>query len=144
MVFDDVEKIQSFLIKPEIIGKVDHKYGPMEIYSSEETDRIMESLTLRDMAELVVGGGLSGQRFFEAPGAAGVTTGNLTAKGIPNDVMAAGAVRRLADEINYRTRQNSAYRSGHAEQRSICLRFLFNVSPGYWPCFFSFWKNKKG
>lgn len=63
MVIDDVEKIQSFLIEPEIIGKVDHKYGPMEIYSSEETDRIMESLTLRDMAELVVGGGLSGQRF---------------------------------------------------------------------------------
>lgn len=43
------KKIQSFLIEPEIIGKVDHKYGPMEIYSSEETDRIMESLTLRDM-----------------------------------------------------------------------------------------------
>ena len=90
VVIDDVEKIQSFLIEPEIIGKVDHKYGPMEIYSSEETDRIMESLTLRDMAELVVGGGLSGQRFFEAPGAAGVTTGNLTAKGIPNVVMADG------------------------------------------------------
>ena len=90
VIIDDVEKIQSFLIEPEIIGKVDHKYGPMEIYSSEETDRIMESLTLRDMAELVVGGGLSGQRFFEAPGAAGVTTGNLTAKGIPNVVMADG------------------------------------------------------
>lgn len=42
------------------------------------------------MAELVVGGGMSGHRFFEAPGAAGVTTGNLTAKGIPNVVMADG------------------------------------------------------
>ena len=66
--------------EPGIIPEVDHEYGPVEIYSSEETDRILESLTLRDMAELVVGGGMSGHRFFEAPGAAGVTTGNLTAK----------------------------------------------------------------
>ena len=90
IIIDDVEKIQSFQIEPGIIPEVDHEYGPVEIYSSEETDRILESLTLRDMAELVVGGGMSGPRFFEAPGAAGVTTGNLTAKGIPNVVMADG------------------------------------------------------
>ena len=90
IIIDDVEKIQSFQIEPGIIPEVDHEYGPVEIYSSEETDRILESLTLRDMAELVVGGGMSGHRFFEAPGAAGVTTGNLTAKGIPNVVMADG------------------------------------------------------
>ena len=90
MIIDDVEKIQSFQIEPGIIPETDHEYGPVEIYSSEETDRILESLTLRDMAELVVGGGMSGHRFFEAPGAAGVTTGNLTAKGIPNVVMADG------------------------------------------------------
>ena len=90
MIIDDVEKIQSFQIEPGIIPEADHEYGPVEIYSSEETDRILESLTLRDMAELVVGGGMSGHRFFEAPGAAGVTTGNLTAKGIPNVVMADG------------------------------------------------------
>ena len=90
IIIDDVEKIQSFQIEPGIIPETDHEYGPVEIYSSEETDRILESLTLRDMAELVVGGGMSGHRFFEAPGAAGVTTGNLTAKGIPNVVMADG------------------------------------------------------
>ncbi len=65
MVIDDVEKIQSFPIEAEIIGKVDHKYGPMKIYSSEETDRIMESLTLRDMAELVVGGGCQASGFLK-------------------------------------------------------------------------------
>ena len=59
---------KSFQIEPGIIPETDHKYGPVEIYSSEETDRILESLTLRDMAELVVGGGMSGHRFFEAPG----------------------------------------------------------------------------
>ena len=90
IIIDDVEKIQSFQIEPGIIPEVDHEYGPVEIYSSEETDRILELLTLRDMAELVVGGGMSGHRFFEAPGAAGVTTGNLTARGIPNVVMADG------------------------------------------------------
>jgi len=90
IIIDDVEKIQSFQLEPGIIPETEHEYGPVEIYSSEETDRILESLTLRDMAELVVGGGMSGHRFFEAPGAAGVTTGNLTAKGIPNVVMADG------------------------------------------------------
>jgi hypothetical protein len=29
--------------------------------------------------------------------------------------MAARAVRRLTDQINYHTRQNSAYRSGHGK-----------------------------
>ena len=90
VVIDDVETIQGFEIEPGIITETDHEYGPVAIYSSEETDRIMDTLTLRDMAELVVGGGMTGERFFEAPGAAGVTTGNLTAKGIPNVVMADG------------------------------------------------------
>lgn len=90
VIIDDVEKIQSFKIEPGIIPEMDHVYGPVRIYSSEETDRLMDALTLREMAGLVVGGGMSGQRFFEAPGAAGVTTGNLLTKGIPNVVMADG------------------------------------------------------
>ena len=90
IMIEDVEKIHSFTISPDVImGQVD-EYGPMEIYSSEETDKLLDALTLRDMAELVVGGGMTGQRFFEAPGAAGVTTGNLIGKGIPNVVMADG------------------------------------------------------
>ena len=90
VIIDDVEKIQSFKIEPGIIPEMDHVYGPVRIYSSEETDRLMDALTLREMTGLVVGGGMSGQRFFEAPGAAGVTTGNLLTKGIPNVVMADG------------------------------------------------------
>ncbi len=90
VIIDDVEKIQSFKIEPGIIPEMDHVYGPVRIYSSEETDRLMDALTLREMAGLVVGGGMSGQRFFEAPGAAGVTTGNLLTRGIPNVVMADG------------------------------------------------------
>ena len=42
IIIDDVEKIQSFQIEPGIIPETDHKYGPVEIYSSEETDRILE------------------------------------------------------------------------------------------------------
>ncbi len=51
---------------------------------------LMERLTLRDMAELSVGGGMTGSKFFEAPGAAGVTCTTLEQKGIPNVVMADG------------------------------------------------------
>ena len=90
IVIDDVAKIRSFTIAPDVIPEKVHEYGPMTIYSSEETDRLLDVLTLREMAELVVGGGMYGRRFFETPGAAGVTTGNLEDKGIPNVVMADG------------------------------------------------------
>lgn len=90
IIIENVEKIRSIRIEKERIPVREHAYGPVKIYSSEETDAIMEKLTLRDMAELSVGGGLTGARFFEAPGAAGVTCTMLEQKGIPNVVMADG------------------------------------------------------
>ena len=89
IIIENMEKIRSIPVEDKITEIV-HEYGPVKIYSSEETDAVMERLTLRDMAELSVGGGMTGSRFFEAPGAAGVTCTTLEQKGIPNVVMADG------------------------------------------------------
>lgn len=54
-------------------------------------------LTARQQAQLCVGGGMFGFRHNDAPGAAGVTTGRLLQKGIPQAVLADGpAGLRLA------------------------------------------------
>ena len=90
IIIENMEKIRSIPVEEDKITEVVHEYGPVKIYSSEETDAVMERLTLRDMAELSVGGGMTGSRFFEAPGAAGVTCTTLEQKGIPNVVMADG------------------------------------------------------
>ena len=90
IIIENVEKIQSIPVEGDKITEIVHEYGPVNIYSSEETDAVMDRLTLRDMAELSVGGGMTGSRFFEAPGAAGVTCTTLEQKGIPNVVMADG------------------------------------------------------
>ena len=90
VIIENVEKIQSILVEDDKITEVVHEYGPVNTYSSEATDAVMERLTLREMAELSVGGGMTGARFFEAPGAAGVTCTTLEQKGIPNVVMADG------------------------------------------------------
>ena len=90
IIIENMEKIRSIPVEEDKITEIVHEYGPVKIYSSEETDAVMERLTLRDMAELSVGGGMTGSRFFEAPGAAGVTCTTLEQKGIPNVVMADG------------------------------------------------------
>ena len=90
IIIEIMEKIRSIPVEEDKITEIVHEYGPVKIYSSEETDAVMERLTLRDMAELSVGGGMTGSRFFEAPGAAGVTCTTLEQKGIPNVVMADG------------------------------------------------------
>ena len=77
IIIENMEKIRSIPVEEDKITEIVHEYGPVKIYSSEETDAVMERLTLRDMAELSVGGGMTGSRFFEAPGAAGVTCTTL-------------------------------------------------------------------
>lgn len=67
-------------------------YETPEVYSSPETDKLLESLTLEELIELTVGMGMmtGGPRYFEAPGTVGVTSGNLLSKNIPNICMADG------------------------------------------------------
>ena len=83
MVIDDVEKIQSFLIEPEIIAESRSQVWPDgDLFFRRDGQTLWSRLTLRDMAELVCGRRYcQDQRFFEAPGAAGVTTGQPDCKG---------------------------------------------------------------
>ena len=57
---------------------------------TQAADALLERLTLKEAVELTVGAGLSGPRYFEAPGTAGATSGRLLAKGIPNICVADG------------------------------------------------------
>ncbi len=66
-------------------------YTIPEIYRSKETDKLLRQLKVKEAIELTVGGGMfGGKRYFEAPGAAGSTTGNLLDKNIPNICVADG------------------------------------------------------
>ena len=69
---------------------VNYHYMTPEIYSSLETDVLLDELTLEDQISLTVGNGMKGGNYFHAPGSAGVTTVKLLDKGIPNVCLADG------------------------------------------------------
>lgn len=84
---DDIPRI---MIHAEEILCENYEYRVPQIYHDPETDELLNALTLEEMAALTVGEGMSGKRFFEAPGAAGSTTIKLLEKGIPNVSLADG------------------------------------------------------
>lgn len=65
-----------------------YEYKTPDIFSSEEADKLLNGLTVKEMAALTVG--VSGGTYFHAPGAVGITCGSLMEKGIPNVCMADG------------------------------------------------------
>ncbi|MDO4311527.1 MAG: glycoside hydrolase family 3 N-terminal domain-containing protein [Eubacteriales bacterium] len=67
-----------------------YDYQTPEVYQSPETDAFLDWMSLEEMAALTVGEGMSGERFFEAPGSAGSTTVKLLDIGIPNVSLADG------------------------------------------------------
>ena len=72
-----------------VTRKVD--YTKPALYRSKETDKLLKPLNVKEAADLTVGGGMfGGKRYFEAPGAAGSTTGDLLEKKIPNICVADG------------------------------------------------------
>ncbi len=83
---DSFAGIESITIeKAAFIEEDTYKYVTHGIKHSEVVDEIMERLSIEDMAELLVGGGMKGRPgYFDAPGAAGYTTSKLLDKGIPN------------------------------------------------------------
>lgn len=83
-------EVPRILVRGEDIDCVTYEYQTPAVYRSAETDAFLDWMTLEEMAELTVGGGMSGKRFFEAPGSAGSTTTKLLEKGIPNVSLADG------------------------------------------------------
>ena len=84
------DDIPRFMIYAEEIPCENYDYQVPQIYHDPETDELLNALTLEEMTALTVGEGMSGKRFFEAPGAAGATTSRLLEKGIPNVSLADG------------------------------------------------------
>jgi beta-glucosidase len=87
-VIGDIIHIQ---INPSCIKKIIHKYPKATVYEDESLGKIIESLTIEELATLVCGGGTKGKRIVNALGASGSTTAELYEKhGIPNVILADG------------------------------------------------------
>lgn len=67
-----------------------YNYRKPKIYSSPETDALLDEFSLKELTALTVGNGLEGGKYFHAPGAAGNTTCKLINKGVPNVCLADG------------------------------------------------------
>ena len=86
---NDIERIP---VKTADIATVGHRYEDPEIYSSPVVDAVLNVLSDDELCNVVTGAGVRGDgpRFFDAPGSAGYTTGELIAKGLPNVCLADG------------------------------------------------------
>ncbi len=88
LVLEEVKKIK---IETTAFETKEIDYTKPKMYRSKETDKLLKALNVKETVELLVGGGIfGGKRYFEAPGAAGSTSGNLLQKGIPNICVADG------------------------------------------------------
>jgi beta-glucosidase len=78
-------------IMPSCIKRINHEYPKSPVYEDESIEKIIESLTIEELAMLVCGGGTKGKRIINALGASGSTTAELYEKhGIPNIILADG------------------------------------------------------
>ena len=86
---NDIERIP---VKTAEIATVGHRYEAPEIYSSPVVDAVLNVLSYEELCDVVTGAGVRGDgpRFFDAPGSAGYTTGELIEKGLPNVCLADG------------------------------------------------------
>jgi len=85
-----VPDIPVLTVSAAEFATVSYKYETPEIYSSLETDALLDELSLDEQISLTVGNGMKGGNYFHAPGSAGVTTVKLLDKGIPNVCLADG------------------------------------------------------
>jgi len=82
--------VPMLMISAAEFTTVNYLYQTPEIYSSLETDELIDELTLEEQISLTVGNGMKSGKYFHAPGSAGVTTVKLLEKGIPNVCLADG------------------------------------------------------
>ena len=85
----DLERIP---VKAADIATAGHRYEDPEIYSDPVVDAVLDVLSDDELCDVVTGAGVTGggPKFFEAPGSAGYTTGELIDKGLPNVCLADG------------------------------------------------------
>ena len=68
-----------------------YTYETPEVYQEERIDKFMDSLSLKDMVEIVVGNGMfGGETRFNMPGSVGNTTSKFWGKGLANVTLCDG------------------------------------------------------
>ena len=85
------------------VATANHSYAPQKKMISPECQKILDGLSVEDVAHLCVGSGLDialpKNRFFMVPGACGFTTSKLEKKGVPSVAYCDGpAGLRMYDE----------------------------------------------
>lgn len=146
---DDTEDIQDtdverIAVSAEKIAAKTHRYVLPEAACSREARKLLESLDDEDMCELLVGAGVhgGGPRFFEAPGAAGYTTGRLLGKGIPNVCLADGPAGLRLQRVSAVTRSGKVK---GVEPAMSAMKYFPKVMTGFslgnpekQPCIYQF------
>lgn len=78
-------------VKAEDFETVTYTYETPAIYSDEKVDRFLNTLTLKDMVEILVGIGMfGGETRFNMPGSVGNTTSKFWDKGLANVTLCDG------------------------------------------------------
>ena len=138
---NDIERIP---VKTAEIATVGHRYEAPEIYSSPVVDAVLNVLSYEELCDVVTGAGVRGDgpRFFEAPGSAGYTTGELIEKGLPNVCLADGPAglrlqKTSAVMRNGKIKRRGAYALGNELYSGFCKEIRSRQSEKQ-PCVYQF------
>lgn len=83
--------LPRLILEPETIETVTYSYEQKETPGDSWTEKMLDSLTLKDMVEIVVGDGMfGGKHRFELPGSVGNTTSKFWDKGLANVALCDG------------------------------------------------------
>ena len=88
---ENFDGLPSVNISAAEIKTHEYKYPANTVSGSEKVNSLLSKLSIKEMAELVIGAGVFGPKaHFQVPGSAGYTTSKLIKKGIANISLADG------------------------------------------------------
>lgn len=90
-IVEDISDKKRLILKVSDICTTGFTYKTPEIYKDPKVDKFLNSLSIKDMAEIVVGvGWYSGKSAINVPGSVGNTTSKFFDKGLVNAVLCDG------------------------------------------------------
>jgi len=119
------DTLPRFVIDPEAFNTVVYNYEAPEAICDERVKQLMDTLTLADMAEIVVGNGMfGGKTRFTMPGSVGNTTSKFWDRGLANVALCDGpAGLRL---------QKRSTVSKNGRVKAVDMAFsMFELFPGF-------------
>lgn len=76
--------ISRYIIQPEVFLTREHFYQKPAVKVTDKIKKLIDTLSVQELAALCVGGGQFGKTYHMTPGAVGWTTMDLIEKGVPN------------------------------------------------------------